>query len=190
MREIIHTVVRRIEIDHDSIEVVFRVPPTGGPSGGGPEPPRRGTWQHCTDGQARLAYSDLSAQTGASPGCVGEFGGRSGPGGGAGRDHHTSRRKRHPHPIADRCAPGGAHDFARRSSIMRADSRAVAIPPGSHRLIAGGAKCPVSCLSCRMIICSLRNCEHFFEILLSASLLARRLLIQEFFQTQGLSGIV
>ena len=31
MREIIHTVVRRIEIDHDSIEVVFRVPPTGGP---------------------------------------------------------------------------------------------------------------------------------------------------------------
>jgi hypothetical protein len=78
----------------------------------------------------------------------------------------------------------------RADSIMRADSRAVAIPPGSHRLIAGGAKCPVSCLSCRMIICSLRNREHFFEILLSASLLARRLLIQEFFQTQGLSGIV
>ena len=56
MREIIHTVVRRIEIDHDSIEVVFRVPPTGGPSGGGPEPPRRGTWQHCTDGRSRLAF--------------------------------------------------------------------------------------------------------------------------------------
>jgi site-specific DNA recombinase len=35
MRQIIHTVVRRIEIDRDSVEVVFRVPPTGGPSGGG-----------------------------------------------------------------------------------------------------------------------------------------------------------
>ena len=55
MREIIHTVARRIEIDHGSIEVVFRVPPTGGPSGGGPEPPRRGTWQHCTDVCSRLA---------------------------------------------------------------------------------------------------------------------------------------
>jgi site-specific DNA recombinase len=56
MREIIHNVVRRIEIDHGSIEVVFRVPPTGGPSGGGPEAPRRGTWQHCTDGRSRLAH--------------------------------------------------------------------------------------------------------------------------------------
>ena len=60
MREIIHTVVRRIEIDHDSIEVVFRVPPTGGPSGGGPEPPRRGTWQHCTDGLSATRLSDRS----------------------------------------------------------------------------------------------------------------------------------
>jgi site-specific DNA recombinase len=57
MREIIHTVVRRIEIDHDSIEVVFRVPPTGGPSTSGQEPPRRGIWQHCTDGQTRLEVS-------------------------------------------------------------------------------------------------------------------------------------
>jgi site-specific DNA recombinase len=31
MRQIIHTVVRRIEIDHDSVEVVFRVPPGAGP---------------------------------------------------------------------------------------------------------------------------------------------------------------
>jgi site-specific DNA recombinase len=53
MREIIHTVVRRIEIDRDSIEVVFRVPPTGGPSRGGLEPPRRGIWQDCTNVQAR-----------------------------------------------------------------------------------------------------------------------------------------
>jgi site-specific DNA recombinase len=53
MRQIIHTVVRRVEIDHDSVEVVFRVPPTG-PSGPGPNAPGPGTWQHCTDGYARL----------------------------------------------------------------------------------------------------------------------------------------
>src|ERR1700730_13594440 len=57
MREIIHTVVRRIEIDHDSVEVIFRVPPTGGTSGDGPQTPRRGTWQHCTDGHARLSLT-------------------------------------------------------------------------------------------------------------------------------------
>jgi len=48
-RNIIHTVVRRIEIDHDSVEVVFRVPP-----GAGPQTPSPGSAQHCTDGYARL----------------------------------------------------------------------------------------------------------------------------------------
>jgi site-specific DNA recombinase len=56
MREIIHTVVRRIEIDHDSVEVIFRVPPAGGSPGPGhgPHPPKNGSAQHCTDGYARL----------------------------------------------------------------------------------------------------------------------------------------
>jgi len=54
MRQIIHTVVRRIEIDHDCVEIVFRVPPIGGPSGAGPQPPTRSALQHCTDGYARL----------------------------------------------------------------------------------------------------------------------------------------
>ena len=49
MRQIIPTVVRRIEIDHDSVEVVFRVPP-----GAGPQTPSPGSAQHCTDGYARL----------------------------------------------------------------------------------------------------------------------------------------
>jgi site-specific DNA recombinase len=49
MRQIIHTVVRRIEIDHDSVEVVFRVP-----SPAGSQPPSPGSAQHCTDGYARL----------------------------------------------------------------------------------------------------------------------------------------
>jgi site-specific DNA recombinase len=53
-RQIIHTIVRRIEIDHDSIEVVFRVPPSPGSPGGGPQPPSPGSAQHCTDGYARL----------------------------------------------------------------------------------------------------------------------------------------
>src|SRR5712691_3611768 len=43
MREIIHTLVRRIEIDHDSVEVVFRVPPTDRPPGAGPQKPLQGS---------------------------------------------------------------------------------------------------------------------------------------------------
>src|SRR5580704_7902293 len=53
MRQIIHTLVRRIEIDRDSVEVIFRVPPIGGPAEGG-TPPSHITWQHCTDRYARL----------------------------------------------------------------------------------------------------------------------------------------
>jgi site-specific DNA recombinase len=47
MQEIIRVLVRRIEIDGDAIEVVFRVPPPDGPS----RPPPTGeaaSWQHCT----------------------------------------------------------------------------------------------------------------------------------------------
>jgi site-specific DNA recombinase len=54
MRQIIHTIVRRIEIDRDNVEVIFRVPPTSGPAGPDPTTPSRTTWQHCTDGYARL----------------------------------------------------------------------------------------------------------------------------------------
>ena len=54
MRQIIHMLVRRIEIDRDSVEVVFRVPPTGNPSGGGSHPPSQANWQHCTADYARL----------------------------------------------------------------------------------------------------------------------------------------
>jgi site-specific DNA recombinase len=53
-RQIIHTLVRRIEIDRDSVEVVFRVPPLDGPSGARPQPPTRSNLQHCTDAYARL----------------------------------------------------------------------------------------------------------------------------------------
>ena len=58
-RQIIQTVVRRIEIDHDTVEIVFRVPHSGGSSGGGapeggPQPPSQAILQHCTDGYARL----------------------------------------------------------------------------------------------------------------------------------------
>ncbi len=45
MQEIIRILVRRIEIDGDAIEVVFRVPPPNGPS----QPPptdKTASWQH------------------------------------------------------------------------------------------------------------------------------------------------
>jgi site-specific DNA recombinase len=48
MRGIIHTIVRRIEIDRDNVEVVFRVPPPDGPPRAGPQMPSRGSWPHCS----------------------------------------------------------------------------------------------------------------------------------------------
>ena len=51
-RNIIHTVVRRIEIDHDGIEVVFRIPSTSPPSDHGPRSPI--VAPHCSNVYARL----------------------------------------------------------------------------------------------------------------------------------------
>ena len=52
MRNIIRTLVRRIEIDGDHLEIVFRVPSPPN-NGGSTEPPPSGSdpasWQHCTD---------------------------------------------------------------------------------------------------------------------------------------------
>jgi site-specific DNA recombinase len=54
-REIIHTLVRRIEIDQDDVEIVFRVQPPAGAAGPGPQGrPSRALAQHCTDVYARL----------------------------------------------------------------------------------------------------------------------------------------
>jgi site-specific DNA recombinase len=79
MRQIIHTVVRRIEIDHESVEVIFRVPPPGGSPAGQPPPPSPGSAQHCTDGYARLrraigaplriAWSHFVNRVSAEPAC-------------------------------------------------------------------------------------------------------------------------
>jgi site-specific DNA recombinase len=49
-RDVIRTLVRRIEIDGDHVEVVFRVPPPSDPQGPGHQRdgcPERQTWQHC-----------------------------------------------------------------------------------------------------------------------------------------------
>jgi site-specific DNA recombinase len=48
MRDIIRTLVRRIEIDNIHIEVVFKVPPSDGPPGS-PSPKASRFTQHCTD---------------------------------------------------------------------------------------------------------------------------------------------
>src|SRR4029077_4969461 len=48
MRDIIRTVVRRIEINDSRIEVVFRVPSPGDSPGPGSSTKMTGSWQHCT----------------------------------------------------------------------------------------------------------------------------------------------
>ena len=71
MREIIHAVVRRVEIDRDSIEVVFRVPPKGGRSRDGVETPRQGNLilQDCTNAQARNRVGRWRAGSAAGSRC-------------------------------------------------------------------------------------------------------------------------
>ena len=48
MRDIIRTVVRRVEIDASHIEVIFRVPSPDGPPGPRSTIKTIGSWQHCT----------------------------------------------------------------------------------------------------------------------------------------------
>ena len=67
MRDIIRTVVRRIEIDASRIEIIFRVPSPDGPLG--PRSPIKtiGSWQHCTGvGRAvlRLDWAQSTAGKG------------------------------------------------------------------------------------------------------------------------------
>jgi site-specific DNA recombinase len=68
-RDIIRTLVRRIEIDGDDIEVVFRVPPPGSsaPPPPGPAGSNAPNWQDCTGGRGevpRLARSMAAAVEG------------------------------------------------------------------------------------------------------------------------------
>jgi site-specific DNA recombinase len=53
-RELVHTLVRKIEIDEDDVAIVFRVPPPAGAPPAGSELPSAGFMQHCTDVYARL----------------------------------------------------------------------------------------------------------------------------------------
>ena len=48
MRDIIRTVVRRIEIDQNRVEVIFRVPSPNGPSDSKSPTQATGSWKHCT----------------------------------------------------------------------------------------------------------------------------------------------
>ena len=55
MQDIVRAVVRRIEIDDNRIEVIFRVPSLDGPLGARSTTTTTGPWQHCTDvGRAHL----------------------------------------------------------------------------------------------------------------------------------------
>ena len=47
-REVIRTLVRRIEIDYESVEIVFRIPPPNGPPAPSPSSRSDPSWKHCT----------------------------------------------------------------------------------------------------------------------------------------------
>ena len=58
-REVIRALVRRIEIDRERVEIVFRVPPPHGPPKPSPHPRSDAPRQHCTDGVAHALGHDL-----------------------------------------------------------------------------------------------------------------------------------
>jgi hypothetical protein len=50
--QLIRTLVRRVEIDRNHVEIIFRVPPPAPETSRPLEPPSdRKTWHHCTDDQ-------------------------------------------------------------------------------------------------------------------------------------------
>ena len=66
MRDIIRTMVRRIEIDQNHVEVVFRVPPSNASPNPTSPTQTTGPWQHCTGrGGAHLRLDDAMATPGA-----------------------------------------------------------------------------------------------------------------------------
>jgi len=56
-RDIIRTLVRRIEVDHEDVEIIFRVPPPAGAPPGEPQRPSPASAQHCADVYARLRHA-------------------------------------------------------------------------------------------------------------------------------------
>src|SRR4051794_19091474 len=71
-REIVRALVRRIEIDHEGVEIVFRIPPPNGPPTPSSGTREDASWQHCTIGSRALvclghALSPPRATTSASP---------------------------------------------------------------------------------------------------------------------------
>jgi site-specific DNA recombinase len=57
-REVVRALVRRIEIDREGIEIVFRIPPPNGPPTPDLGSHTDAVWQHCTvDGRAHLRRS-------------------------------------------------------------------------------------------------------------------------------------
>jgi site-specific DNA recombinase len=73
---LIRTIVRRVEIDRNHVEVVFRVPPPAPETSKPLEPPSdKGTWHHCTDDQHLHCGTSrpLGASTSSKPVCEAAF---------------------------------------------------------------------------------------------------------------------
>jgi site-specific DNA recombinase len=87
MRQIICTVVRRVEIEDAHVEIIFRVPPLDGPAGRKPPSQMPSSTQHCTaDRGTHLRMAGPMPQTGQGLRDIHRFS--------SGVDHHR------PHPHA------------------------------------------------------------------------------------------
>src|SRR5215208_4576454 len=60
-REIVRALVRRIEIDHEGVEIVFRIPPPNGPPTPSSGTREDASWQHCTVGDNPALRQDDEA---------------------------------------------------------------------------------------------------------------------------------
>ncbi len=62
-RDIVRALVRRIELDGATIEIIFRVPPPNAPAGPGSPDKSRGSWQQCTAVRRAIIRLDDAVQT-------------------------------------------------------------------------------------------------------------------------------
>jgi site-specific DNA recombinase len=156
-RDIIRTLVRRIEIDGDDIEVVFRVPPPGSsaPPPFDPAGSNAPNWQDCTGGRradARLVRPLAAAVQGLRGAARGRRGnghpGRDPPHAPSPRPSQslatarsiTSQKGSEPYPTSTRRNPAAEPPSCSPASSRRSAARIASSPPCQRSRSVAGEK--------------------------------------------------